>query len=1102
MADDVLPFPAKKIDVGYDTYEGDFRIDFVLHKDSVNVSAGLAKGLGPRYGMSPIPGHSDTETPGAGQLNCIMRSELNSGNGMRNRTRIFGIVPLKISNISDITTKKNHYLFITAGGLWSDNTKSAISAVFSGITEAFSPDISKGLPEQTGTLNGTSSSTSDPYAVILNRLYRRASTPAGTNAADVLAALQIESTRNFASIASIIVPSRPQPNAWIVGSNTGVGPLSATDPGNIRLLSSDTYTDTFVALFGAQSMLVLQAFKPQVKPVNIWAVRTDLATAKTLWLEKQYVYADVLFDGTIYKSVFLDSASGDDPDIQLDTIAATSTIDPLDHVADVTNPQEFSFLVNDNDLTCDNGYQMVCVAAKKPFAFFVSDWERSPNGNNVCLIDLRRQNHAPRTVRTLLPGTGTSTFYSEDAVQKPTCFSRWPAFVTATPTVTDAASAYDGAIHVTLGAANSGILRKNMVYEITYSVYDKRLNFETNVGEPAKIQTGADDFIAVSLYRDSKTGGTSGTVFDQMTPRSLNNIVHTISRSFTTVPTYGQYFQFGKINHLEFRFYYRALGSYEWLPALFIDAAKYLFYPNHQVLWACQGTAVGTVGGQTGGFNDYGELPDEPYTCCVAFKGRMFWLSPQNMHYSRQNNPIAYPINNTFSAPSGEFRGGIVHQFRGESDLQSQLIVFGSKEAFFGDFTGQPLLASVQVSPDNIAEFPIDGSDFVLESLTTNTAFSYRAAVVADGDLYYWGPQGVFLREGSLKPVKVSGNIEPELATLYDSELIDQIACVFDDQTREITWMYPPKTADAAYPTHGIIYNIDSHEFYPAKFAGKVDAIQKITVEDSDSPVVANSDRTLIFSREAADDTIQRAWFFDYLSKCGDIYPGKEMMVKSFTTPTAGRRTFTLAAGYDAALLGTLVAGNLIGVPFAREYATSLTDADPFIGEVVSVNSGAGTITISLPDGVDFDATASLAHAQYFPIYAEPVHAFPYHLLSHYWAPGGLRKFWFFLYLHCLFRLDPLLPCPEEQQIDLSFKTIFNTAFHSRSPGFYEDTLTLKDNSDGNYQVYKALNQSHAFAQAIKFAMSGNHFAGSWVLQYLELLGQDQTHDQIKVFEE
>lgn len=1101
MADRVTQFPAKQIDKGYDTFNHDFPPDFDLHEDSYNISSGIQHGLGPRYGITPIPGHSDQETAAAPKLGGLMKAEQSSGtSGLRYRDRIFGVVPVKVGTFDDISIKKTHYIWLTAAGLYTDGTGSYLQPVFnSTITSTyfpFEPDIGGGLAK-----NPTNTVTNGFYSTTMDRLPPVASVSVPmTNI--LYDTLSIDSDKMFLSWTSIIVPSRSQPNQWAIMSvNSSTVVPSATQPGDMVVYKSSGVT-VATPFGGTFCPCNLQNFKAYARPVNVYAM-SKLSDGG--WLEKQYIYTTVPFGTAIYKQTWSYNANPATA-VKLGNVASDYLVDPVDHVPSFTGAANFLMLLNDPALLIDNGYTMVCVAGEKPFAFFMHDWDRGATGSTISFIDLRSVRVVPHILQTL--AAGGLSFYTEDTIVTPTGFSYWPPFLSTVPLSKNSVTPFVGTDMVTLGEAGTGVLRSNTIYEFCYSIYDKKLNYESNVSAPAKILTDSSDFVAVSLYRDKKTGGTSTAVFNQQTPVNFQTVV---TMDFGVFADSQAQPGMNIANQLEIRFYYRAFGSYEWLPSLFIDAVQFFYYPNFQVLWACQGNAVGSVGGQPGGFNDYSELPDETYTCTVNFKGRVFWLSAQNMHYSRQNNPLAYPINNTFSITSGKFEGAIIHQFRGQSALDSQLIVFGTNEIFYGDFTGNPTIASVQISPAAIAQFPIDGSDFVMQSMTTNTSFSYRSAVVADGDLYYWGPQGVFVRKAADKPVKISWQIEPQLAEIYDPKKTDETHCVFDDMTREITWFYVSKIPDHDFATHSLVLNIDTGEYFPGKFAGKIDASQKIIIEDDDSPTVASGNRTLVFERQTTLDLPQRAYFFDHKNKCGDIYPTQEMMVKTVSTPVAGQRTFTLATGFDASGLASLVVGDLVGVPFAIDYAVDMTAAEPFVGEVISANSGAGTVTISIPDSVAFDAAASLTEEQYFPIYCEPIHSFPYNIETKYWTPGGLRMFWYFLYLYGLYKLDPLLPTTkldsegnQDNEISLRYKTIFNVMPNTPevAQGFYEATLKMKDNSDANYQVYKALVQSHAFSQGIKFSISGNHFAGSWVLQYLELLAQDQTDDQIKTFEE
>lgn len=1078
MADDVIPVPASRVDRGYDSYDSDFRSDFVLHEDAFNVTPGINKGLGPRFGMAPIPTHNDNEAETDSFTGGLQRSEAAACVHYDDRKRFFGIVPLSVGLVSAIGTKKIHYFFIMADD--QGQLHVCPTSTYAGTVYSYINDIGRGFVKSTKEMFDAASAVPRRLmqrGPILNRIVN--------DGADLVAlpssVYQLPGGDyeefNFASFASFSYPGRSVPLQWFVG-RTLTTP-TALDPGQVNFWSKDDGT------FHSQPPFINQKnFKKVTRALAVYNVSSNSR------LNRSYHCSAFVFDtGSFIAAVNMVNTTN-----QFTKGSNTFTeVAPL-----ISSPAYGSVhsLFNDDQGFFDNNYAAIFVAAKKAFMFYCHDYDRNIFGDFVALTDPTVRMRAPVSKQTKyydIAGAAeapySETYRAGNAFRKETCWDYWPAFVEGTALATEA-TALSTNQQVTLGAVNSGILRANTVYEFTYAVYDKKLDIETNVGVPARVQVGAIDFVAISLMRDTWDAGASK--YEQ-----------SAAVRFTYFPIIStSLMAAGVINDLELRFYYRALGSYEWLPALFIDAAKLFIYPNNGVLWMCRGTAVGTVGGQPGGFNDYSPLTPAEYNDVKVYKGCVFWFAPKQFSFSLKHRPLAFPLRNTFNVETGEFKGGLVQQFRGESEQSSQIFVFGSAGIYKGNFSGELTQQAVQLSPSTVATFGIEGSDFILEDYTSNTAFSHRSACIADGDLYYWGQEGVFFADGVAKPIRISANIEPALFTVYDPNRTDEIHCVYVEQTKEIHWFYPPKVADD-YATHILILNTLTSEFYPGRMTGKVDAAFKVTIEQSDV-TRPSAGKRIVMSARAGDDTtdVQRGYFYDVRNKCGDFFPETEFMVKEISTPAAGQRRLTLAAGYDAANFATIAVGDFVALPLVSEYAQGLTDGESFIGEVVAL--GVGTIDVTLPSGVAFDAAETFARDEYVPMYHQTLNSFQFNLESQYWLPGTLKNFWYFLYLYGLFKLNPLLPCDEAQALELKYKTILNVVPNTpeAAAGFYEDTLTLRDNSDGNYQVYKALVQSHAFAQGLKFVIAGGHFAGSWVLQYLELLVQDHTDDQIKMFEE
>jgi hypothetical protein len=611
-------------------------------------------------------------------------------------------------------------------------------------------------------------------------------------------------------------------------------------------------------------------------------------------------------------------------------------------------------------------------------------------------------------------------------------------------------------------------LRKNTVYEFAFSVYNKVLDFEVNVGSPAKIQTGADDFVSISIWRDQKVVG----VWKQRS-RGLKP------------PTEG----FGGQNYSELRIYYRAEGTFEWLPALTIDGARWAHDPNKKVLWACQSAIASLPGGQPGAFVDYSPLADDQYKTVLVFQNRVFWISDKSMTFSLRGNAFAYPARNYIAIPSGTFRGAIAHAQPGETEQRGRLIVFGSKENYIGRFTGARSVAPIQVSPDTIAEFEVDGSDFTLEPWTSVTAFSSRAACIADGELYYWGPQGIRYDNGSDLPDNVSRDIQPWIFTAYDPAQTDRIHCTYNEHTHEIIWFYPPKVADPDFPMHGLSYNVDTGRFLPLKFAADIDWSQKLNIQNG---IGVAGERLVVGARADAASDIQRAYFFDSRCRSGDMRPTTELMVKEIATQGSYKR-LTLATGYDSGQFATIAVGDPMCFDQFADYSGDSTATNCFV-KVAAI--GAGYLDVEVPAGaVVPDMT--LSRANYVPIWHMGLNGIAWQIETGYWMPGGSSYHGIWLYLW-LFAKIRLLKSVDPQTIEIAQRTMTSASLDEAAMD-----VALADNCDGNWQLYHSLayGDGNINGQAIRFRFAGTHLGSEWVLQYLEAHANEEDGNVLKQFE-
>lgn len=1090
-------FEAGSLAKGVNSHTPDFSPELELDDTTVNVTSGILEGIGPRYGFSPIPGHMDQEAPTtivtSVQYSCagLMAAETGSnpaspasgywGYGTATdqqdyyRKGIFGIFPFKMGGYdSNINVKDTYYLYLVSYLLSEQgNTpgttlyldcafSSTTPYVFTGTTRVTAQSPLIYGPLGWPTLNGISNTTDLALCSQYVRSISAGADPKACYEAMVgLGTLASHPTWRVCA-TQFSVNGVQNPMQWMFGGATSVGDATHAPSLNFTFVSSGSLEITPT---GFPPSFNYGVFSPTTRQCKVYALDDGAFN-----IDYSLTYAPTT---SIYKPAYIALASI----VQADFSATTAT----KITAATTYSDTNGGLLNDAQMLCDSSYQGILVAPgnNNAICYLVQDWYRSNTGTIPQAIDLIAMSNVPIPVFT----------YNEEGITTPTSFLSFPNFVRGTAMVTSASG-------IGLGAANSGILSKNTVYELGFSLFDKRLNTESNVCDPVKFQTGADDLVSLEIF----TPTTPPETAYGMVAGGTNVIFPYLSGGTATIsiPNSGV----GRaINYMEYRLYYREEGMQEWLPALFIDAAKFWFYPHFDPpLAACTGGIGGLPGGRAGGFSDYSRLPQDNYTCVVVYKNRAFWLSDKSLCFSLANNMFAYPQRNRASCPIGSFKGAILQAYYGQASQDSRLVIFGTKETYVGKFTGNLLQTPVQVSVDTIANFDLDGSDFVIDSWTSVTAFSYRAACVAEGILYFWGPQGVF-RDDGVNPLKrISIPLEPDIFGSYDPSTTDEIHCIYSDTTKEITWFYAPKTADN-YATHAWVWNCVRETWLPQKYDGYIDAAQSLKI-DTDIPTAGS--RTVVFSRESATGTIQRAYFYDHVNRAGDIFPGQEMMVRTVTTPATGQRRLTLAKGYSSAF-SSIVAGDKIALTQVGDYNTPMLTPSDFIGTVISTVAGTNpTIDISLPDGVTFDAsvTVSLADHQYFfPIWHKAaagngINGFPYVIGSKYWIPGGMTYWANWLYLHQLYKLTELFPDAGPYTLSLGYRTPISAATAT-------ETITLADNSDGNCQRLLPLppGDQNFEGQGISLTFSGIQIASAWVLQYLHLYAQYKDGMQMKLFE-
>ena len=87
---------------------------FGLDESTLNAHIGQYDGLGPRYGMNPIPNHNHSVNPATVLYPAGL--QVAEQNTFWNRARIYGVIPLSSASYSDVNTKVTAYFWFTGLG--------------------------------------------------------------------------------------------------------------------------------------------------------------------------------------------------------------------------------------------------------------------------------------------------------------------------------------------------------------------------------------------------------------------------------------------------------------------------------------------------------------------------------------------------------------------------------------------------------------------------------------------------------------------------------------------------------------------------------------------------------------------------------------------------------------------------------------------------------------------------------------------------------------------------------------------------------------------------------------------------------------------------
>jgi hypothetical protein len=1037
-----------------------------LDSSTFNLTSGVKRGVGVRYGIAPLPGHNNTETPAANQNNGLQRSEITSGAlGLTYRERIYGIVPLTMAPYdgSYPKTTKQYYAYIVGLDYGTDVS----------LDVCLGSTLESGVYKQASTIVAGLQASSYRQESPLIRLHKTellnmplTATPV---AADMQAILKGITEKYYIPYAQISVAGKRIPYQWMFGTASSSG--NATTAPDVQLWratltsrSGYSPTTTPTVYGGLPSEMMTREFTDNnQRQLTVYCL-DQYGFGMDLYYTKQITQANTqanpAYDTTLNNYINLTGAT------KLGASVAYSDVNAA--------------VINDPGSYTNSRHNAILIAGETPIAVVYQDWLKATTGMLPRFVDLTNPGCNPRV--------GVSTI-DPVVVYQPTPKS---------------SSFFDGS-NVAVGTSETGILLQDFFYDIGFSYYNKLLDYETNVVYGTTVQSILQNNFSVKLNSITTQ---YNNIFQDMpngysVPWEYSNDIVYPANGPDPESNKGRGFH---INDYEIRFYYRQDGVGSWLPVEKFDAAQLWFFNRWEssggggyTFSICKSSDISAaIGGEPNGLvQDYSPLPKQRYICTLVFQQRAFWFSETDFRFSLQNNIYAYPLRNVVSSQTGKWRGAIEYSRLDQSNLQGSIIVFADNKTYSGWFTGRVRQQPTQISKDTLAQLDVDGSDFTLDFLCNATAFSYRAAVVAEGIAYWWGPQGIYSYEKGSTPQKISGVLESDIETESIFNYVDmgrdqEVHCVYNKRSSEIIWFYPPKVTDATYPTYGLVLNVETGRFYPFKFRCQIDSAQNISLENDTTPDGIDGERLLLHCREP-NTSIQRTYFFDEVAVAGDQGPGQQLSVISISTPATGQRRLTLASGSSGISANNISANDYISFQNVKGYAPALTLASDMIAKIVAVNNGSNYIDIEMPDGGELDATATLTGQTAFPIYHRGfdtigVNGISYLYQTNYWLVDGLYQSWYWQYLYFLFKysripqpIDPFHPTQ-------GLLSRINLTFESTSGDSQTDVINLINNTKGHCQIHHPLyNQERsANGQALRFALSGIYIGNHWTFEYLE----------------
>lgn len=856
--------------------------------------------------------------------------------------------------------------------------------------------------------------------------------------------------------------------------------------------------------------------KPQRKSLSFDVSETNVVGFGKKWTNKWYLSQQA---GDLVPTPCTNRAG--DPTVFLNPESGVLSFNSVSQAYTVsgTHMTAFGYFVRTDDIAVQVPVTVMGIITGRPIMAVWNPFVRDSSENIANLvqsqtpyrgsndfvqwIDPTQSIYAPQAFDTWDATGSTSSYYTEkgvstgSAVRTQTCWGQAPSYVFGTQTTSVVSPSSSPAV--------TGVLAANTTYEFAYSVYNVLTGKESNVGKPAKVFTT----VANSAIQILKSVDHVVAAGDSLFPEAGN---------FSSgQPWYGQCLAPDGINYvnatmpnnyLYYRLYYREAGSFEWLSAGQYSFASVHYELKRQPIYiGVNNSGAAGVGGQPGGFNDFSDLPTDEYIDVASFQGRMFWLTRGQLCWSRSDDLLSYPALNFAGAPAGEFRGMLPHFFSGQAQQNGRIVVFSSNGNFEGRFTGNLLQQQVRVSPTAQPQAVyVDGSDFVLSQRGSETAFSGRSAVVAEGILFFMGPTGIYRDDGVALPKRISQDIEPLVFESYDKTTVDQFFAYYNRRSGEVLFFYRPDPSRAdlnpqGYLTKAWVYSLRTESFNTQSdvvdFKGEttgnepgawsqygynqlIDWAQDLDLTRFETVPHAPGVRTLIGSRRDGSATVSRPYYHDDDCSGGDYRPGDEMMIKEIQRPDAATVRFILASGYSSTILAGIEVGTKIAVQNSSVYGDMATSAN-VDGFFVVKAKGAGYVDIEATGGLPAVTAQTFTVAQYFPMFVDGYHNITCTMQPNYLAPEGIFTWHALRWLHLLIK-----PVPTQQGSVIPYVTAVWESNHQQVTSQATKNLNLfaLNTRETTTQIMTDVPSPNmeAQGQAVRTTLTYSQLAGRWTL--------------------